>query len=96
MSSPDIPTPSSAHDQVELSPAPTLAHAVAGYDQQFREHLAAEIISAVTEASRVSDQNVVAIRTTETCDARRRARRISVHGEGVNAHHPPGERAFRG
>jgi len=51
------------------APRPTFERARAGYDEQFREHLAAEIISAIAEASRVSDANVVAIRTTETCDA---------------------------
>jgi hypothetical protein len=58
-----------ATDQEEPSPRPTFARAVAGYDQQFREHLAAEVITTITEASRVSDQNTIAIRTTETADA---------------------------
>jgi hypothetical protein len=63
-------TRSAAESKAPLTvEAPTLARATAGYDQQFREALAAAIITAITEASRVSDQNTIAIRTTETCDA---------------------------
>jgi hypothetical protein len=61
--------PSPPIEQVSPSPQPTLARATEGYDEQFREHLAAAIITAIPEASRVSDQNTIAIRTTETCDA---------------------------
>jgi hypothetical protein len=48
---------------------PTLARAYAGYDQQFREHLAAAIIKCIAAESVVSDQNTLAIRTSETAEA---------------------------
>jgi hypothetical protein len=47
----------------------TYERASAGYDQEFRQHLAAEIISAIARASRVADANACVIRTTETLDA---------------------------
>jgi hypothetical protein len=53
----------------QTSPRPTLAHAYAGYDQQFREHLAAEIIKTITRESVVSDQHTLALRTAETSEA---------------------------
>ena len=51
------------------SPRPTLAHAYAGYDQAFREHLAAAIIKTIAAESMVSDQHTMAIRTAETSEA---------------------------
>jgi hypothetical protein len=51
------------------SPRPTLARAYEGYDQQFREHLAAKIIECIAAESVVSDQHTMAIRTAETAEA---------------------------
>jgi hypothetical protein len=47
----------------------TYARATAGYDQEFRQHLAAAIIATIARESMVADANVIAIRTTETLDA---------------------------
>jgi hypothetical protein len=51
------------------SPRTTLERACAGYDQAFREALAASIIEAIASASIVTDQNTMAIRTAETAEA---------------------------
>jgi hypothetical protein len=53
----------------QTSPRPTLERACQGYDQQFREHLAAAIIKTIAAESVVSDQHTMAIRTAETAEA---------------------------
>jgi hypothetical protein len=51
------------------APRPSLERARAGYDEAFREHLAAEIMSTIARESLVADANILALRTTETADA---------------------------
>ena len=66
----DSPTRNRPGTQAENIPGrTTYARAAAGYDQEFCQHLAAEIISAIARASMVADANVCVIRTTETLDA---------------------------
>jgi hypothetical protein len=45
------------------------ARAVAGFDEQFRDALMAEIIGTVAECSVITDAPLLAIRTGETADA---------------------------
>jgi hypothetical protein len=50
-------------------PRTTWARAQAGYDDEFKRHLIAEIVNAIAKASLVTDANVMAIRTGETTEA---------------------------
>jgi hypothetical protein len=50
-------------------PRTSYDRAAAGYDKDFENHLAHVIITAITEASRVSDANAVVLRTGETASA---------------------------
>jgi hypothetical protein len=45
------------------------ARAAAGYDDEFRRHLAETIFSAIAEVSFVTDANLICLRTGETRDA---------------------------
>jgi hypothetical protein len=40
-----------------------------GYDEDFRQYLVGEIITAIAKASMVTDANIMAIRTGETLEA---------------------------
>jgi hypothetical protein len=49
--------------------SPAFQRACAGYDQAFREHLTAQLISTIARESHIADANVMALRVGETCDA---------------------------
>lgn len=65
-----------------MKPGTSFERARAGYDLEFRKHLADEIINAIANASMLSDANVMALRTSETLDALARARRDFRAGAG--------------
>ena len=50
-------------------PRTTWARATEGYDEDFKRELITEIIGAIAKASIVTDANVMALRTGETCEA---------------------------
>src|SRR5262249_48654392 len=50
-------------------PRTTYERAVREYDEDFKRELIGEIITAIATASIVTDANVMALRTGETCEA---------------------------
>ena len=57
------------NDPAAEFPRTTWARGRAGYDDDFRRHLVAEVVTAIANASLVTDANVMALRVGETVEA---------------------------